>query len=147
MKKTNLKKILSLMLCVVLIAAMALLAGCGENPEEEALTKVVTDGAVVGEGAVSFPLVITDGEGNVVNVTVNTDEKTVGAALLAVELIAGEESEFGLYIKTVNGITADYDVDKTYWGFYIDGEYAMTGVDATEIVEGSTYSLTVEKGE
>lgn len=147
MKKTNLKKILSLMLCVVLIAAMALLAGCGENPEEEALTKVVTDGAIVGEGAVSFPLVITDGEGNVVNVTVNTDEKTVGAALLAVELIAGEESEFGLYIKTVNGITADYDVDKTYWGFYIDGEYAMTGVDATEIVEGSTYSLTVEKGE
>ena len=47
--------------------------------------------------------------------------------------------------KTVNGITADYDVDQTYWAFYVDGEYAMTGVDATDIVEGSQYMFKVEK--
>ena len=61
------------------------------------------------------------------------------------ELIAGEEGEFGLYVKTVNGITADYDVDQTYWAFYVDGEYAMSGVDVTTIEEGKTYALKVEK--
>ena len=68
----------------------------------------------------------------------------LGAALLSLGLIAGEDSEFGLYIKTVNNVTADYDTDGKYWAFYIDDEYAMTGVDATEIQEGSTYSLKVE---
>lgn len=45
----------------------------------------------------------------------------------------------------VNGIIADYDVDKTYWAFYINGEYAMSGVDTTKIEEGAAYSLKVEK--
>ena len=45
----------------------------------------------------------------------------------------------------VNGITADYNVDGTYWAFYIDGEYAMTGVDVTDITAGSAYAMKVEK--
>ena len=76
-----------------------------------------------------------------VTFTVKTDKDTVGAALLEHDLIAGEESQYGLYLKTVNGMLADYDVDKTYWAFYVDGEYAMTGVDSTEISEGVTYRL------
>ena len=48
-------------------------------------------------------------------------------------------------MKTVNGITADYETDGTYWAFYIDGEYAMTGVDATEINEEAVYTFVVEK--
>ena len=77
--------------------------------------------------------------------TVNTDESTVGAALLEHELIAGESSRYGLYVKVVNGITADYDVDMSYWAFYINGEYAMTGVDSTEITEGAVYRLEYTK--
>ena len=50
----------------------------------------------------------------------------------------------GLYIKTVNGVTLDYDADGAYWAFYINGEYASTGVDATNIEAGATYTL---KGE
>lgn len=73
--------------------------------------------------------------------TIHTDKKTVGEALLEHELIDGDESEYGLYVKVVNGITADYDEDQTYWAFYINGEYAMTGVDSTEIDESATYRL------
>ena len=62
------------------------------------------------------------------------------------ELITGEQGEYGLYVKTVNGVTADYDKDGTYWAFYINGEYGMTGVDVTTITEGESYSLKVEKG-
>ena len=61
------------------------------------------------------------------------------------ELISGEESQYGLYIKSVNGIVADYDVDASYWAFYVDGEYAMSGVDTTEIAEGKVYQLVYTK--
>jgi hypothetical protein len=77
--------------------------------------------------------------------TVKTDKDTVGAALLEHALIAGEQSQYGLYVKVVNGMTADYDVDQSYWSFYINGEYAMTGVDSTEITEGTTYKLEYTK--
>ena len=69
----------------------------------------------------------------------------MGEALQELELIDGEEGPYGLYVKTVNGITADFDKYKEYWAFYIDGEYAMSGVDKTEIEAGSTYSFKVEK--
>ena len=80
-------------------------------------------------------------EGQSVTFTVKTDKSTVGEALLELGLIAGDAGQYGLYVKTVNGMLADYDVDQTYWAFYINGEYAMTGVDTTEILEGDTYCL------
>ena len=135
------KKFLSVVLCFVMLLSMA---ACSTAQNTGSTT--VTDGQTIGEGAKTFLLTITDGEGNVVNVTVNTDEETVGGALLALGLVAGETNEYGLYIKEVNGIIADFDADGTYWAFYINGEYAMTGVDATEITEGATYGLTLTKG-
>ena len=59
-------------------------------------------------------------------------------------LIAGEDSEYGLYVKTVNGVTVDYDTDGKYWAFYVDGEYAATGVDSTDITAGATYTFKAE---
>ena len=69
----------------------------------------------------------------------------MGDALTEIGMIAGEEGDYGLYVKTVNGVTADYDVDQTYWAFYINGEYASTGVDATPVSSGDIYSFKVEK--
>ena len=147
MRKTEFKKILSLILCMVLIAVTALFAaGCSDKTESEAPASYESSEAtVLGEGSTAFDLVVVDGEGAESDFTVNTDETTVGAALLALDFIEGEESDYGLYIKTVNGITADYDVDGTYWAFYIDGEYATSGADTTDIVSGTEYMLKVEK--
>lgn len=147
MRKTNLKKVLSFLLCMALIAAMALFAtGCSGKKTAETVdgTTVYADGDVVGEGAKQFTLVIADKDGNEIRLEIHTDKDIVGEALLDNQVIAGEDSQYGLYVKTVNGITADFDTDGVYWAFYIDGEYAMTGVDATEITEGVTYSLRVE---
>ena len=115
------------------------------NTDANVETPVVTDGAVLGEGAHSFTLEITDADGKTITATINTDEETVGAALLKLNIVQGENSDYGLYVKTVNGITADYDKDQTYWSFYIDGEYAQTGVDMTAVNDGSTYKLAIEK--
>ena len=98
----------------------------------------------LGSGAKTV-VVEVKAEDQLVTFTIKTDKDTVGAALLEHGLIAGEEGAYGLYVKQVNGITADYDVDQTYWSFYINGEYAMTGVDTTEIIEGATYQLEYTK--
>ena len=146
--KTFIKRVLSAVLCLALIAAMALTFTACKNEEDPASTPTSSTTEVgattLGEGATAFNLQVVGKDGKSTDFVINTDEKTVGAALQKVELIQGEMGDYGLYIKTVNGITADYDVDKTYWAFYIDGEYAMTGVDKTDIVAGATYMLKVE---
>lgn len=144
MKMTTFKKSLSFIVCIVLITAMAFTTiGCNDDKTYDTVT--VSDGAVLGEGAMEFPLEIVDAEGKSINVTVKTDKTVVGEALLDVKLIAGDVEQYGLYIKCVNGVVADYDANGTYWAFYVDGEYAMSGVDTTDIVEGARYSLRVEK--
>ena len=99
----------------------------------------------MGQGATAFAFVIVDKEGNETAITVKTDKKMVGEALLDEKIVEGEMGDYGLYVKKINGIEADYNVDQTYWAFYIDGEYAMTGVDVTEIAPGVTYMMKVEK--
>lgn len=148
MQKTQMKKILSLILCMVLIAAMALtVTGCSDKITQtpEVTSASYESGSVLGEGATSFTFTVTDREGKESTFEVRTDREIVGEALLDTGIIAGEDGDFGLYIKSVNGITADYDADGTYWAFYINGEYAMSGVDTTDVEAGATYSLKVEK--
>ena len=161
MKMTNLKRLVLLILCVVLVAAMALMTtGCKnateETPETTDATTTVQDitvaedsededDNVLGEGENQFTFKVVDKEGNETVFTVNTDKKIVGEALLDLGLIEGEDGDYGLYVKKVNGILADYDVDQTYWAFYVNGEYAMSGVDTTTIENGAEYSFKVEK--
>ncbi len=99
---------------------------------------------VLGEGDTSFQFEVTGSDGKLTTFIINTNEKTVGAALIELGLIAGDDSDLGIYVKTVNGETVDFDDDGKYWAFYIDGEYAMSGVDSTDIVETSTYAFKVE---
>lgn len=77
--------------------------------------------------------------------TIHTDKETLGDALLEHELIEGEEGPFGLYVKRVNGILADYDVDQTYWSFTKEGVMMMVGVDGATIADGEQYELTRAK--
>ena len=51
----------------------------------------------------------------------------------------------GLDAEVMN-ILADYDTDHTYWALYIDGDYALSGVDTTPIEVGKTYRLSKDKG-
>lgn len=151
MKMKCSKKISSFILCMVLIVATALFTtGCnGKGGNEVPQSSEVTAGVqgevtVLGEGSKEFTFTVVDKEGSEAQFEIHTDKETVGEALLELELIAGDEGDYGLYVKSVNGITADYDTDGTYWAFYVNGEYAQTGVDATAITEGDSYSFKVE---
>jgi len=95
----------------------------------------------IGEGAKAFRFEATDGEGNVNVWNVHTNAATVGDALVEAGLIEGDVSDFGLMVSHVNGIRADFMEDNAYWAFYVDGEFAMVGVDSTDIEEGVTYAF------
>ena len=135
-----------LCVCFALMMLMGL-AACGQQHESAGPT-VYADGAVInihkGEPTKTFTVEVVDAQGGMITVTVKTDLDTVGEVLQKAGMLQGEQGEFGLYIKTVNGIYADYDTDGTYWAFYADGEYAMTGVDMTESVDGAVYRFAVE---
>ncbi|MGN0340072.1 MAG: DUF4430 domain-containing protein [Lachnospira sp.] len=151
MKKKRNTKSLSLFLCMLLTVAMALSAiGCNSSSNSGTVTSnettAVSSGSnVLGEGKTKFTFTVVDKDGNETEFEIHTDKETVGQALQELNLIAGENSEYGLYVKTVNGITADYDTDKVYWAFYVNGTYATSGVDTTPVKEGDTYSFKVEK--
>lgn len=157
MKFSN-KKIVTLMLAMMLVASMvASTVGCGgsnqqaqnsvQNTEVQSTETQNEESqvAILGEGATQFAFTVIDKEGNETAFEIHTEKEIVGEALLELEMIAGEDGAYGLYVKTVNGITADYDVDQTYWAFYVNGEYATSGVDTTAIEEGMTYTFKVEK--
>lgn len=135
------KKLLSLLLALVMVFG---LVACGttEAPETTEGTTGATDPV-----GVAFKVVVTDLDGNETTFDYTSDKATVGEALVAEGLLEGHDTEYGLYVDSVNGITADWEADQTYWAFYIDGEYAMTGVDATEITEGATYSFVLTGSE
>ena len=97
-----------------------------------------------GEGAKTVKVKVI-AEDKSVTFTVKTDAKTLGEALFAHGLIAGDMGDYGLYIKFVNGIRADYDLDKRYWNFTKNGEYMMTGADMTDIADGECYEFTYAK--
>lgn len=144
----NMKKTTTKLLCALLLAALVLtLSGCAQKDAAPAATQqaATLTGGEIGKGEKAFPFTVVDKEGKETNFTVHTDKETVGDALLAAGLIEGETSQYGLYVKKVNGITADYDTDKTYWAFYVNGAYATAGVDTTKIEENTAYMFKVEK--
>ena len=150
----------SVKMTALVLAAMLVLAGCAKTEsvdsasnetsveasvETSTETSVSEEAPVEEAKTVSFKVIVVDGEGNESSFDYTTDKATVGEALLEEGLIEGSDSEYGLYVTKVNGIVADYNVDGTYWAFYINGEYAMTGVDSTNVEEGAVYSFKVEK--
>ena len=143
MKKT-LKNFILLIL--VLITICSLFSCDNSKIPAEGLWEDATyrNDKTFGNGSKNVMVEVKAGDDSV-TFTIKTDKETLGEALMEHSLIDGEQGAYGLYIKKVNGIIADYDIDKSYWGFYKNGEYMMTGVDATKINSGEHYELVYSK--
>ena len=123
------KKLISLSLALIMIFA---LVSCAKNTEPA-------------KEAVSFTVTVTDLEGNENTFEYSSNAATVGDALVAEGLIVGHQASYGFYIDTVNGITADWDNEQTYWAFYINGEYATVGIGDTPLAADTNYGLVLSK--
>ena len=144
MKNNSKMRMLSLVLVCVLIAAAALTGCSGKPAETTGAPEPAGQTTVLGEGSKTMDFTVVDKEGITHLYTIHTDAETVGQALMELELIDGEEGPYGLYIKSVLGQVLDYETDGMYWGFYVNGDYALTGVDQTPITEGDAYLLKAD---
>ena len=77
--------------------------------------------------------------------TVSTDEEYLRAALEPEGLIAGVEAEYGLWVTTVDGETADESAQQ-WWGYDVNGEMALYGVDEQVVTDGDVYDFTLHVG-
>ena len=151
MRKSSVWSRLSLLLCLVLLAAAVLSTGLAETtsetPAEESVILMTgtEDAPVVIGSKYVFKFRVVDLEGNESWFEVHTDAETVGAALLENGLIAGSDSDYGLYVTSVCGIEVIWsDENPHYWAFYVNDEYAQTGVDSTPVEEGTVYMFKAE---
>ena len=153
-KRKKMKKIISsVLLLTVMLVCITSFVGCElydkyilQNTVDKAgkwEDAIYRKDAEFGDGAKCVEVEVKV-EDQSVTFTIHTDKEMLGDALLEHELIEGEKGAYGLYVKKVNGITADYDVDKTYWALYKNGEYSLTGVDLTPISDGEHYEIVCE---
>ncbi len=141
------KKSIKIALTLFLITIMCVSsASCGNKSVDKEIweTATYTEDMVFGNGSKTV-LVEVKAEDRSVTFTVKTDKGNLGEALLEHDLISGENGPYGLYVKSVNGITADYNINQTYWAFTKNGESMMSGVDGAEISDGEHYELVYTK--
>lgn len=130
----NRKKLVLICVAVVVFAALiALMVGLWLNNRPEPT-----------EGAKTFTLTVVHSDGTSKDFTISTDREFLADALLDENLIVESDSP-GMYI-TVDGETADYSVNQSYWGFFIGEEYAMEGMNTTAITDGAVYKLVYTIG-
>jgi hypothetical protein len=57
----------------------------------------------------------------------------------------GSTSSYGLYIETVNGVTADFSKDGAYWSIYVNGEYGQYSADQQPVQDKDEFKLVYAK--
>ena len=141
--KQTINSLLALVLCLSMLLCFV---SCAEKVDATGRWEDATwrSDKEFGKGEVTVQVEVKVEEQSV-TFTIHTDKEMLGDALLEHELIAGDEGPYGLYVKRVNGMLADYDVDGTYWALYKDGAYATSGVDTTKIADGEHYELVLSQ--
>ena len=96
-------------------------------------------------GAKTIVLEVVHGDESSKEFKIQTDAENLRGALEQESLIEGSDSEYGLFVETVDGETANMD-NQEWWCFTKGGETLMTGVDDTMIADGEHYEATFTVG-
>jgi hypothetical protein len=99
--------------------------------------------SITGQKKIVAEVVQSDGTSKSYNI--KTDAEFLRGALEDKKLISGSETNLGLYVTTVDGVTAD-DSKKEWWCFTENGNAINTSVDETPITDGSHYEITLTVG-
>ena len=118
------------LLAVVIVLAVAIIAA-----GIYFIARPKTDAA---SGAKSITVDVVHADGTSKTFTYQTDAEFLGEVLQSEGLVQGTESDYGLYITTVDGEKAVYENDGAYWAFYVGEDYASQGVETTPVEDGAT---------
>ncbi len=99
------------------------------------------------EGSKTIAISITHKDGTVKELTLHTDAQYLLDAIQEYDkdLLQGEQGQYGLYIKTIDGYTC-VETAQEWWGYTKSGEYVETGVELTPIYDGDSYEFKLNVG-
>ena len=119
---------------VVLVAFIAVAGACwfAFGPKAMAGSKTIT-------------VDVTHKDGSVKTFVIKTDAEYLRGAMEQESLLLGNESEYGLYVLTVDGETVD-EANQEWWGYTKSGEMVNYGVDSCPIMDGDHYEFTLNIG-
>lgn len=128
-KKMNKKLLLGAGILVALIAVFAII--------------FTLFSAKPAEGSKSITIEVVNKAQESVIYEVKTDAEFLRQAMDEAEGLTydGSESEYGMMVSTVNGEVADYNVDQSYWGFYVNDEYCNYGIDSQPVYDGDAFQI------
>lgn len=129
------KKSRGLLAVVVFVALIAILAG---------VWQFTRPAAQAGEKTICVEVIHKDGSEK--SFFYQTDCEYLGEVLLEAGLISGTEGQFGIFVDTVDGETADYSVDGGWWQLLCEGEPAQTGADSVPVTDGGSYAWVYTVG-
>ena len=98
------------------------------------------------QGSKSITVTVIDDKGNNTTYENKTDAEFLREALEEIEglTIEGDESEYGLFVKTINGVTADYDANGAFWSFSVNGELCNNGIETQPVYDGDSFEISYE---
>lgn len=99
------------------------------------------------KGSKTITISVVDSKKQTMTYTTKTDAEFLRQAMEETEglTFSGDESEYGLMVKIVNGETADFNVDGSYWAFYINDEYCNYGIDSQPVADGDSFKIEYTK--
>lgn len=133
------------LVALALITVLSLVA-CGKPVEQTGVWEDATYLAdqTFGKGEKTVKVEVIAEEQSI-TLTFRTDKETLADVIAEHNLIEGDEGPYGLYVKKVNGITADYDADGHYWSITKDGVLSPVGADGITVENGDHYEFTRAK--
>lgn len=101
------------------------------------------------QGSKIITVQVVDDTGKTTDYSHKTDAAYLRQALEEIEglTLEGDESDYGLYVKVVNGVRAVYETDGAYWSFYINGEYSTESVDTQPVTDGDAFTIQYERAQ
>jgi len=98
-------------------------------------------------GSKQITIAVVNSKAETTTYSLKTDAQYLRQAMDEAEGLtySGTEGAYGLMIDTVNGETADYNVDASYWSFNVNGEYCNYGVDQQPVNDGDAFSIVYTK--
>lgn len=131
MVKTKTRRLLLIVLALLVFATAAIF--------------VYTQFVKPESGSKMLEISIVHGDNSKKEFKINTDAEYLRGALETRDLIEGTESAYGLFVHTVDGETADENLQQ-WWCFTKGGEQLFTGIDTIPVSDGDTFEITLTTG-
>jgi uncharacterized lipoprotein YehR (DUF1307 family) len=132
------KRILTKILAMALVVLMTVFsfAACGKADTNSNANSGSVETKTI---SITVTVIAKDKTEKVFNI--ETNKKTLGDALFEEGLVTEAEHKSGFY-SYIDGVRADYTLDKCWWSFSKDGKDVMVGANDLKIADGDKFEIT-----